>query len=439
MPERFQAAVRVQRRLRDAGYRAVLAGGCVRDIILGIEPKDYDIATSATPEEVARLFKKVVSVGVEFGVQLVVMPEGVYEVTTFRKDGTYADGRHPDHIEFVDEYEDAKRRDFTINAMFYDPDTGEIIDYVGGREDLEKQLLRTVGPPRQRFAEDHLRILRAVRFAARLGYTIEPETYDAIKGMSHLVTRTSGERIRDEIFKILTEGGAPRGFELMDETSLLQTLLPEVAAMKGVEQPEAFHPEGDVFVHTMLMLEHLDKPTPALALAALLHDVGKPVTQTFEDRIRFNNHDKVGARMSEDICRRLRTSHETRVKVAWMVENHMRLGVIPDMRESKRKRFIRNPWFPELLELGRLDCIASHGCLDGIYWIEHYIKSLPEEKLKPEPLLRGHDLIEMGLEPGPIFSELLNAVEDAQLEGEISTKDEARRLIRDYLNKNRLR
>ena len=433
MAERYRAAVRVQQRLKQAGYRALLAGGCVRDLILGVEPNDYDIATSATPGEVAQLFEKVISVGAVYGVQIVVQPEGFYEVTTFRKDGPYCDGRHPDTVEFVDEIEDAKRRDFTINAMFFDPESDSIIDYVGGQDDLRNRLLRTVGPPEQRFAEDHLRILRAVRFAARFGYAIEPETLQAVRKMSHLITRTSAERIRDEILKILTEAGARRGFELLDETGLLEQILPEVSAMKGVAQPEEFHPEGDVYVHTMLMLEHIQDASPALALAALLHDAGKPPTQSFEDRIRFNNHDKVGARISEDICRRLRMPHEIMVKVAWMVENHMRLSAIPDMRDSKRKRFIRHPWFPDLLELGRIDCVASHGCLDGIYWIQDYIATLPPDELKPEPLLRGRDLIEMGLEPGPIFSELLTAVEDAQLEGQISDKDQAKEFVRAYL------
>jgi poly(A) polymerase len=433
MPERYQAAVRIQQRLKHAGYRALLAGGCVRDHILGVEPNDYDIATSATPREVARLFKKVISVGAAYGVQIVAQPEGFYEVTTFRKDGPYCDGRHPGTVEFVDEIEDAKRRDFTINAMFLDPETDSIIDYVGGREDLRNRLLRTVGPPEQRFAEDHLRILRAVRFAARLGYEIESETLNAVRKMSHLITRTSAERIRDEILKILIEGGARRGFELLDETGLLEQILPEVVAMKGVEQPNEFHPEGDVFVHTMLMLDHLKDASPALALAALLHDAGKPPTQTFEDRIRFNNHDKVGARIAEDVCRRLRMPNETMAKVSWMIENHMRLTAIPDMRDSKRKRFIRHPWFPDLLELGRLDCLASHGCLDGIGWIRNFIATLPPEELKPEPLLRGKDLIEMGLEPGPVFSEILTAVEDAQLEGQMTNREQAREFVQAYL------
>ncbi|MCX5770843.1 MAG: CCA tRNA nucleotidyltransferase [Candidatus Hydrogenedentes bacterium] len=433
MPERYRAAVRVQQRLKQAGYRALLAGGCVRDLILGVEPNDYDIATSATPGEVAQLFEKVISVGAAYGVQIVVQPEGFYEVTTFRKDGPYCDGRHPVTVEFVDEIEDARRRDFTINAMFLDPESNSIIDYVGGQEDLRNRLLRTVGPPEQRFAEDHLRILRAVRFAARLGYDIEPETLDAVRKMSRLITLTSAERIRDEILKILTEGGARRGFELLDETGLLEQILPEITAMKGVDQPEEFHPEGDVFVHTMLMLEHLEDPSPALALAALLHDAGKPPTQSFEDRIRFNNHDKVGARIAEDVCRRLRMPHDTMAKVSWMIENHMRLTAIPDMRDSKRKRFIRHPWFPDLLELGRLDCVASHGCVDGIYWIQEYIATLPPDELKPEPLLRGKDLIEMGLDPGPIFSQILTAVEDAQLEGLITDKEQASEFVRAYL------
>ena len=429
MDERYRAAAGICQCLTRAGYRALLAGGCVRDLILGVRPKDYDVATSAPPGAVGSLFAKCISVGAAFGVQIVVLPEGMFEVSTFRKDGPYLDGRHPDHVEFVDEIEDARRRDFTINAMFLDPATESVIDYVGGREDLQRGIVRTVGDPRQRFSEDHLRLLRAIRFAARLGYTIDSETLDAIVEMAPLINRTSAERIRDEIIKVLTEGGARRAFELLDQTGLLLQVLPEVAAMKGVQQPPEFHPEGDVFEHTLRMLDLARNPSPTLAIAVLLHDIGKPLTQTFEDRIRFNNHAKAGARETEKICRRLRFSNEDSKRIAWMVENHMRVDAIPGMRENRRKRFVRHEGFGELLEVCRLDCLASHNALDTIHWVEEYIAALPPEELKPDPLLRGDDLIAMGYPPGPRFTEILRAIEDEQLDGNITSPEQARDFV----------
>jgi poly(A) polymerase len=430
MDDRGYAAVHICKTLAAAGYRALLAGGCVRDLLLGVEPKDYDVATSARPREVARLFDKCIEVGSAFGVQIVVLPQGQFEVATFRKDGPYLDGRHPDHVEFVDEVEDARRRDFTINAMFYDPATDAVIDYVGGQEDLRNRIVRAVGDPARRFEEDHLRLLRAVRLAARLNYALAPETFEAVRAMAHLIGHTSPERVRDEIVKILTEGGARRAFDLLDETGLLAHILPEVARMKGVEQPPEFHPEGDVFEHTLIMLDHLRNPSPALAMAVLLHDVGKPLTQTFADRIRFNNHCKVGARETEQICRRLRFSSEETQRIAWMVQNHMRVSAAPSMRESKLKRFVRQDAFPDLLELCRLDAVASHNDLDVIHWLDHYVAGLPPEGLKPPLLLRGADLLAMGYAPGPLFSEILLAVEDEQLEGKLLDSDQARDFVR---------
>lgn len=435
MPEPFDdaqrrvAAERICDTLRSAGHRALLAGGCVRDMILGVEPKDYDVATSASPAQVAHLFDKTIAVGAAFGVQIVVLPEGRFEVATFRKDGRYLDGRHPEHVEFAEERQDALRRDFTINAMFYDPQTGEVVDYVGGQDDLKHGIVRAVGEPVKRFEEDHLRLLRAVRFAARLDYTIEPATFAAIRSMAPLVVKTSAERIRDEVVKMLTEGGARRAFELMDETGLLKAILPEVAAMKGVEQPPEFHPEGDVFTHTLLMLDMLDHPSPTLAMGALLHDVGKPATFTREDRIRFNMHEKVGGEMAEHICARLRFSGREIERIAWLVEQHMRLGRIPEMRVGKRKRLIREEGFSELLELCRLDAMASHRIVEPIQWVEDYVKSLEPEEMKPVPLLTGTDLIAMGFKPGPQFTEILRAVEDAQLEGTITSAEDAKRFV----------
>lgn len=404
------------------GYRALLAGGCVRDMILGIEPKDYDIATNARPDEIAALFPRTVGVGAAFGVMLVMRDEGAFEVATFRKDGPYLDGRHPASVEFRDEHEDAQRRDFTINAMFYDPAREEVVDYVHGRDDLRSGIVRTVGDPRKRFAEDHLRILRAVRFAARFDYEIDQDTFAAMRAMAELVLTTSAERIRDELLKMLTEGHAKRAFELMDAAGLLPILLPEIDAMKGCEQPPEFHPEGDVYTHTLLMLDLMENPSPALALGVLLHDVGKPPTQTFEDRIRFNNHDKVGARMSEELLRRLHMPRHDIERVSWMVENHMRVAVAPEMRESKLKRFVREEAFPELLELCRLDCLGSHCKVDTIDWLKDYIANLKPEQVKPAPLLTGNDLIAMGYTPGPLFSEILTTLEDKQLEGQLGTR-----------------
>ncbi|HOE66468.1 MAG TPA: CCA tRNA nucleotidyltransferase [Candidatus Hydrogenedentes bacterium] len=430
---RARAAVQACETLRRAGSRALLAGGCVRDLILGVEPKDYDIATDARPEQVAMLFERTVPVGAAFGVQLLVMPEGCFEVTTFRSDGPYFDGRHPANVTFRSEAEDARRRDFTINALFLDPVSGEIVDYVGGLADMERRVVRAVGEARRRFDEDHLRLLRAVRFAARLGFEMDPATFDALREMAPRIVSTSPERIRDEIVKMLTEGAARRAFEWMDASGLLEPVLPEVARMKGVEQPRAFHPEGDVYAHTLLMLEKLPAGvSPTLALGVLLHDVGKPATQTFEDRIRFNNHDKVGAEIAHGICRRLRLSNAETDRVVWLTAQHMRAGLLPDMREGKRRRFVREKGFGELLELLRIDCIGSHGDLETVAWISRYLAGLTPEKIRPPRLLTGDDLIAMGYKPGPCFARILAALEDAQLEEAVSTPEEARAFLQTH-------
>lgn len=429
MDKRREAALQICTTLRRAGHRALLAGGCVRDMLLGAEPKDYDVATSATPDETARLFSRVISVGAQFGVQIVVLPEGRFEVTTFRSDGPYLDGRHPSSVNFDDERADAQRRDFTINAMFMDPESWQVVDYVGGQGDLRNRIVRTVGEPEARFQEDYLRLIRAVRFAGRLGFEIEPRTFSAIASMAHLISKTSVERVRDELIKILTEGGGRRAFELMDQTGLLKQVLPEMDEMKGVDQPPEFHPEGDVFTHTLMLIDHLEGASPALALGTLLHDVGKPRTKTVSDRIRFNNHEKLGAEMAREICNRLRLSGDDTERVTWLVEQHMRLSHAPHMRESKLKRFIREPGFHELLELCRIDSLCSHGDLSVIHWLESYIASLPEESVRPTPLLTGDDLIEMGYKPGPLFGEILSAVEDEQLEGRLSIPSDARAYV----------
>jgi len=422
---RHDAALRICATLRAAGYRALLAGGCVRDMLLGVAPKDYDVATDAGPDAVKALFDHVISVGAAFGVQLVVLPEGHFEVATFRKDGPYLDGRRPSEVSFCDEETDAQRRDFTINALFFDPVTNEVVDYACGQDDLRAGILRAVGEPAARFEEDRLRLLRAIRLAARLGFRIEPVTLEAIRAMAPTVLSTSAERIRDELLKMLTEGQARRAFELLDETGLLEAVLPEVAAMKGVEQPPEFHPEGDVWTHTLMLLERLENPSPTLALAALLHDVGKPVTQTFEDRIRFHGHDAVGADMARAICRRLRMSREETERVEWLVKQHMRWVHTPDMRTSKRKRFMREEGFPELLELARLDCEASHRDTRLVETIKRDLDALGPEEIRPAPILNGRDLMAMGYPAGPLLGTILSALEDAQLEGEVTTAAEA--------------
>lgn len=426
MDNKRSGAERICQRLREAGFRALFAGGCVRDMLRGIEPGDYDIATSATPEQVGALFEKSIGVGAAFGVQVVILDEGHYEVATFRHDGPYIDGRHPSTVRFTDERHDALRRDFTVNAMFYDPETGQVRDYVGGREDLRRRWIRTVGNPEERFAEDHLRLMRAVRFAVQLDFTIDQATMAAMRKLASRIADTSPERIRDELVKMLTRGSPRRAIELMDASGLLVHVLPEIDRMKGVEQPPEYHPEGDVYVHTLLVLDKLEQPSAELALAALLHDVGKPPTQTFEDRIRFNGHEVVGAEMTEAICRRLRMSNDETERVRWLVSQHMRVAHAPEMRIAKVKRMIREDGFPELLELLRADCLASHGDLEAYEWLRNFKEQTPAESARPAPLLTGHDLIELGYEPGPLFKEILTAVEDAQLEGELDSKDAAR-------------
>ncbi len=419
-------------KLRSAGHQAWLVGGCVRDLLLGTKPKDYDVATDARPDRIMDLFPKSGRVGAHFGVVLVRDAFSQVEVATFRSDHDYEDGRRPGVVHFErDPKQDVLRRDFTVNSLLMDPDTGEVLDYAGGRADLERRVIRAIGDPEARFREDHLRLLRGVRFAARLGFEIEPATYSAMKADHSLIKRVSAERIRDELVRILTEGGARRGFEMLDETGLLGDILPEVAAMKGVEQPPEYHPEGDVWTHTLLLLEKLDHPTPTLALGALLHDVGKPPTFRVAERIRFDGHVDEGVRMAHDILTRLRFSREQMEQVEALVANHMKFMDAPHMKESTLKRFIRQPSFEEHLELHRLDCLSSNGRLETYEMVKGRLAELTEEGLKPEPLLTGADLIAAGYHPGPAFSEMLRVVEDAQLEGRVRTAGEAIELVRD--------
>jgi poly(A) polymerase len=436
-------ATRIARTLREHGYSAYLVGGCVRDLLLNREPADYDVATSATPHDVIRIFPQTFALGAQFGVVLVPVrrdsPDSerdnfATEVATFRSDGAYSDGRHPDEVQFSNDARlDVQRRDFTINGLLIDPDTREVLDYVGGRDDLRRGIVRTIGAAHQRFAEDKLRMLRAVRFAARFGYTIDDRTFAAIRELAPQIHQVSHERVRDEILKMLTEGRARRAFELLDQTNLLEQVLPEIKKMQGVEQPPQYHPEGDVWVHTLMLLEGLPAGCPkTLALGALLHDVGKPPTfRVAPDRIRFDQHAEVGTKMAEEICRRFRLSNDDTDQVLSLVANHMRFADVTRMKDSTLKRFFRLPGFEQHLELHRLDCMCSHRDLSLYDFAKEKFHALPAEQIRPQPLITGNDLIAAGYKPGPQFKELLTTVEDAQLDGSISTKEEALDLVRE--------
>ncbi len=418
-------------RLREAGHQAYLVGGCVRDLLLGAEPKDFDVATDARPDRLMDLFPKSGRVGAHFGVVLVRDAFAQVEVATFRSDQDYTDGRRPTAVHFErDPRQDVLRRDFTINGLMLDPAGGEVLDFVGGREDLARRVVRAIGDPAARFREDHLRMLRAIRFAARLGFEIEPDTFAAIREQHASILLISAERIRDELNRILTEGGARRGFELLDASGLLADILPEVAAMKGVEQPPEYHPEGDVWAHTLLLLAGLDHPSVTLAWGALLHDVGKPPTFRVAERIRFDGHVEEGVRLAHGILTRLRFSREQAEQIEALVANHMRFKDVPHMRVSTLKRFLRLPDFPEHLELHRLDVLASNRRLETYEMVRRKLGELSADELKPDRLLTGADLIAAGYEPGPRFTEILRAVEDAQLEGRVRTAGEAMELVR---------
>jgi poly(A) polymerase len=423
--------------LNRQGYQALLVGGCVRDLLLGREPADYDLSTDATPDRVMQLFPESIAVGAQFGVVLVPRDGVKVEVATFRSDIGYSDGRHPDHVVFsATPQEDVQRRDFTINGLLMRHATGEVLDYVGGREDLAAGMIRAIGEPDRRFTEDKLRMLRAVRFAARFDSAIEPETFRAIRRHVREIHQVSAERIREELTKLLTEGAARRGFQLLDQTWLLSAVLPEVAAMKGVEQPPQFHPEGDVWVHTCLMLEDIPAgSSPTLAWGVLLHDVGKPPTfksaSETGDRIRFDGHAELGVRMAEQICARLKFSSEQTQQVAALVANHMKFKDATRMRAATLKRFVRMPHFDEHLALHRLDCLASHRHLDTYNFVEQFLTETPPEQVHPPRLLTGNDLIELGYVKGPLFREILCALEDAQLEGVINSRADAVQFVQE--------
>ncbi|MHC4392531.1 MAG: CCA tRNA nucleotidyltransferase [Planctomycetota bacterium] len=436
MSEARQAATEVVRRLRSEGHTAYFAGGCVRDRLLGRVPKDYDVATSARPEQVQGLFDRTVAVGAQFGVIVVVTEAGPIEVATFRSDGLYIDGRRPETIHYSDALGDAERRDFTINGLFEDPLTGEVIDYVGGRADLGVRMLRAIGNPRARFLEDHLRLLRAVRFSAELGFSIETITYAAICDAAPLIAKVAQERVLHELTRTLTAKHRVAGLRTLKETGLLAQVLPEIDALEGVEQPPQFHPEGDCWAHQLLVMSHLpEELDPRLAWGALLHDVGKPPTFVqAPDRIRFDGHDAVGAEMADTIMRRLKSSRELRETTVALVRDHLKFINVPKMKTSTLKRFLRQDDVELHLALHRADCLGCHGMLDIYEFclekLAQFRKEGEAEALRPKPLLDGKDLIALGFRPGPVFREILNAIETAQLDEEVATRDEAFELIR---------
>jgi tRNA nucleotidyltransferase/poly(A) polymerase len=427
-----EQAIWIVRTLHEKGFEALFAGGCVRDMVMGKEPHDYDIATSAHPEEVMKIFSRTVAVGAQFGVILVVLEEDQFEVATFRSETGYTDGRHPTQVSFTSSKEDVLRRDFTVNGLLYNPLEDKVIDYVEGVQDIGLKRIRTIGDPRQRFNEDKLRLLRAVRFTSNLEFEMDKATFDALKELAPEIKVVSAERIRDELTKIFTGPRPAFGLDLLSQAGLLKVILPEVEIMKGVEQPPEFHPEGDVYIHTRMLLEFLKNPDKILAFGSLLHDVGKPPTKTVSDRIRFNNHQNVGARMSEDILRRLRFSNHEIEDIVSCVQNHMTFKDVKMMREAKLKRFMARPTFETELELHRIDCLSSHGMLDNWAFLKEKYAEFQKEEPRPKPILSGNDLIKMGYCPGPRFKEVLTAVEDAVLEKRLFTTEEAK----DWVKKN---
>ena len=423
-----ESARSIVQRLQDAGFVAFYAGGCVRDRLMGVEPHDYDIATSAHPEEVQRLFRRTVAVGAHFGVIVVLEGSNEFQVATFRNDGQYLDGRHPASVSFATPEEDAARRDFTINGLFFDPIAERLIDYVGGQQDLAGKVLRAIGNPHDRFREDRLRLLRAVRFATTLGFDLEGATWRAVCENAPHIVEVSAERIREELVKILVSPRRLRGFDLLDESGLLDATLPEVTRLKGCEQPPQFHPEGDVFVHTRIMLGLLPAQVSVpLVLSVLFHDIGKPATFSVDPdgRIRFSGHDKLGAEMTVDVMTRLRFSRAEIDATVEMVANHMVFKDVQQMRVAKLKRFLARPHIDDELELHRVDCTSSHGMLDNYEFLNARRADFASEPLIPPPLITGRDLVALGLKPGPRFSEILEAVQSRQLEGTLTTHEAA--------------
>ena len=409
------SAIKILNTLREHGFTAFLVGGCVRDMLMGSEPGDYDIVTDASPQQVMKLFRRTIPVGVQFGIVLVVMKGMKFEVAQFRNTTDPEKRLH----------EDVLHRDFTINGMLYDPSGEHIFDYVGGQQDIQRRVVRAIEDPHARFLEDKLRMLRAIRFAVSLDYTIEPETFAAIRQLAPQITSVSVERIRDELLKILISPRPAQGIQLLDETGLLEHVLPEVLTMKGVQQPEEFHPEGDVFTHTLLMLQKMRSPSSELAMGVLLHDIGKPATYSKTDRIRFNDHAHVGAEIVEELCLRFKFSTKATEKIVTLVKEHMKFFDVERMKKSTLKRFLRQEHFADLLELHRLDCLGSNGNLQAYQYCQAKLEEFRQESIRPSRLLSGKDLIELGYSPGPVFKQVLEYIEDAQLEGTVSTKKQA--------------
>lgn len=434
-----ELATAIVRRLQDAGYRAFWVGGCVRDKLLGREPVDYDVGTSALAEETEKLFKRTVAVGRKFGVIVVVEGGHQFQVATFRAEADYRDGRHPEHVKFGDAMADALRRDFTINGLFFDPVRNELHDWVGGEADLRAKVIRTIGVPEERFAEDRLRMLRAVRLAAQLGFHIEARTLQALKAAAPRIKEISAERIRDELIKLFRPPYAARGLDLLRRSGLLDEVLPEVAATAACEQSADFHPEGSVFNHLQLMLKKMPADAdPSLPWAVLMHDIAKPVTASRDEKtgsIHFYGHEKVGADMTEAILGRLRFPRKQIDEVAKAVQYHMQFKDVPHMRKATLRRLLMRPTFPLEMQLHRLDCLGSHGQLD-VY--EHLLGAAADLEERPEirpPLLTGNDLIELGMRPGKALGELLGEIREKQLQDELKTAAEARKWVKSRLRR----
>ena len=421
----------------------MLVGGCVRDLLLGREPADYDVATNATPEQVLQLFPHGITVGAQFGVILVPQDGMKVEVATFRSDIGYADGRHPDRVDYsTSPEEDVERRDFTINGLLMRHDTNEVLDFVNGQADLKARVIRAIGEPERRFAEDKLRMLRAVRFAARFGYEIEPQTFRAMRRRAKEIEQVSAERIREELTKMLTEGAARRAFELMDSCRLLSVVLPEITALRGVEQPPQYHPEGDVWTHTMMMLERLPAGgSPTLAWGVLLHDVGKPATfrsaKETGDRIRFDGHVEVGMAMARKLLGKLRFSNGETEQILALIEHHMRFKDVGQMKPATLKRFVRLPRFEEHLDLHRLDCLSSHRNLAAYEFVKEFVSKTPPALVRPPRLLDGNDVLGMGFPAGPVVGRILASVEEAQLNGELESADQAKSFVESHFRASR--
>ncbi len=420
-----QLALQIIKTLRKNGYEAYFVGGCVRDLLLKKTPKDFDIATNAVPEAVGKLFPKTIPVGAQFGVMLVVLDGHPFEVATFRADKGYQDGRHPTGVRFTDAREDALRRDFTVNGIFYDPMKRKVMDWVDGEKDLKKKIIRAIGDPKRRFTEDKLRMLRAVRFASVLGFKVDPRTFSSARKLARGINEVSKERVRDELIKMFTGPHPGLALTLLDKSGLLKEVLPEIHKLKGVRQPKAYHPEGDVFVHTRLLMEKIKNASTVLAFGCLLHDVGKPDTYRRSDRIRFHGHDRVGARIAVKILERLRFPNDLKDKIVACVDGHMRFKDVKEMRESTLKKFLQRETFETELEQHRIDCLASHGDLANWRFLKKKLSVLSKEEIKPKPLINGGDLLGLGFAEGPVIGKILRQVEERQLERKLSTKKEA--------------